>query len=320
MPPHGGSGRYGALKKVYPLGMSTERPKRGRRRVGERAVKPFDATTKYLLELDPGAWLRYVGLPRAGPASVVNSDVSTVVAETDKVIRVDEPMPWLAHLELQSGRDPTLAARLHAYNALLYRRHGLPICSVAVLLRPEADGPELSGHLQQQFPSGQVYLDFRYAVVRVWQRPVDEVLGGGLATLPLAPLADGADGALPTIVRRIGERLAQETTPDTAALLWTSTYLLMGLRYPHDVTKEVLRAMTWLRDSSTYQAILAEGEVAGRVTEAREILMRLGRKRLGPPDRRVRSVLDRLDDLGRLEQLTDRLLEVGSWDELLATP
>lgn len=295
--------------------MATERLRRGRRQGGQRAVKPFNATTKYLLELDPVAWLRYVRLPGTGPASVMNSDVSTVVAETDKVIRVAGPSPWLAHLELQSSRDPTLATRLHAYNALLYRRHGLPVRSVAVLLRPEADGPELSGHLRHALPDGEVYLDFRYAVVRVWQQSVNEVLDGGLATLPLAPLAAGAEDSLPMVMRRIDERVAREATPDIAALLWTSTYLLMGLRYPHDLAKEILRTVTWLRDSSTYQALVAEG----RATEAREILIRLGRKRFGPPDRRVRAALERLDDLGRLEQLTERLLEVGSWDELFAT-
>ena len=78
--------------------------------------------------------------------------------------------------------------------------------------------------------------------------------------------------------------------------------------------------MTWLRDSSTYQAILAEDEVAGWAAEARDILVRLGSKRFGPPDRRVRAALDRLDDRQRLERLTERLLEAESWDELLAIP
>lgn len=79
-----------------------------------------------------------------------------------------------------------------------------------------------------------------------------------------------------------------------------------------------------MRESSTYQAILAEGraqgERAGRATEAREILLRLGRQRFGPPDRSTWAAVERLADLDRLERVTERLLEAGSWAELLATP
>ena len=37
-----------------------------------------------------------------------------------------------------------------------------------------------------------MYHEFRYNVVRTWERPADEILAGGLATLPLAPLGEGA--------------------------------------------------------------------------------------------------------------------------------
>jgi hypothetical protein len=208
-----------------------------RRRVAERAVKPFDATTKYLLELDPAAWLACVGLPRSGPVTVVDSDVSTVVAAVDKVIRVDDPTPWLVHVEFQASHDPLLAERLHQYNTLLRRRHGLPVHSVVIPLRPAAAGRELTGRLRQRLPTGEVYLEFRYRLLRVWQQPVESLLAGDLATLPLAPLAAGAEAALPSVVRRIGERVAREATADVAAQLWTSTYLLMGLLYPHDLTR-----------------------------------------------------------------------------------
>ena len=58
------------------------------------------------------------------------------------------------------------------------------------LLRPEADNRLLSGVFQSRLPSGQVALEFHYRVVRVWEVPVATILQGGLATLPLAPLAD----------------------------------------------------------------------------------------------------------------------------------
>ena len=77
-----------------------------------------------------------------------------------------------------------------------------------------------------------------------------------------------------------------------------------------------------MRESSTYQAILTEGREEGRekgrVEEARAILLRLGRKHLGPPDERVREAITRLSDHERLEELSERVTDVASWAELLA--
>src|SRR4051794_24089543 len=105
--------------------------------------KTFDALTRSLLESHPADWLTLLGLIHGEPARVVNSDVSTVTAEADKVIRVDGPEPWLVHIERQTGLNTTLPRRLLRYNALLNLRHNLPVHSVAVLLRPEADGTVL---------------------------------------------------------------------------------------------------------------------------------------------------------------------------------
>ncbi len=72
------------------------------------------------------------------------------------------------------------------YNVSLHRRHGLPVASVVVLLRPEADGPLLTGGVDLAW-SGTPCLSFAYRVVRTWEQPVEAVLAGGLGTLPLAP-------------------------------------------------------------------------------------------------------------------------------------
>ena len=71
-----------------------------------------------------------------------------------------------------------------------------------------------------------------------------------------------------------------------------------------------------MKESSTYQAILAKG----RTDEARTIVLRQGGKRFGPADTRTRSAIEAIADVDRLEQLTERLLDVSSWNELLATP
>ena len=44
--------------------------------------------------------------------AVIDADVATVSAAADKVLRVGRRRPWLFHLDVQAGHDPTLAARL----------------------------------------------------------------------------------------------------------------------------------------------------------------------------------------------------------------
>jgi hypothetical protein len=83
-----------------------------------------------------------------------------------------------------------------------------------------------------------------------------------------------------------------------------------------------------MKESVTYQAILEEGEAKGRsagaiegaIAEAKKILLRQGQVRFGSPGARVRSVLDGITDVDRLEALGERLLKVATWEELLGLP
>jgi predicted transposase YdaD len=117
--------------------------------------KPFDATTKDLLEADPVAWMAYLGVHLEGTVEVIDSDLSTVTAEADKVFRVVGPESYLVHVEMQSSADTTLPRRLLRYNVLLDYRHDMRVWSVAILLRPEAEASTLTGSLDLRLPDGQ---------------------------------------------------------------------------------------------------------------------------------------------------------------------
>ena len=47
------------------------------------------------------------------------------------------------------------------------------------------------------------------------------------------------------------------------------------------------------------------------------MLIKIGTKRFGPPLRRSLEQIQSITNLERIEILSDRLLEVASWDELL---
>jgi len=170
-------------------------------------TKPYDATTKELLEGFPEAWMAYIGCVPAGPVETVDADLSTVTAEADKVYRVGGAQPYLVHLEIQANADQTMPRRLHRYNALLDMRHDLRVLSALVLLRPEADTKSLTGVLDVRLPDGERVVAFHYRVIRAWQQAVEPILAGDVGTLPLAPLAAVPRPEVAKVIDRIDRRL-----------------------------------------------------------------------------------------------------------------
>jgi len=76
----------------------------------------------------------------------------------------------------------------------------------------------------------------------------------------------------------------------------------------------LLEGVQDMKESVTYQKILREG----RAEEAKRILKRLASRRFGKPEPLIEAAIDAIADLDRLEQLSDRVLEVTAWEELLA--
>jgi predicted transposase YdaD len=118
-------------------------------------AKPFDASTRFLIERHPEDWLRLLGIPaselEALDSEALDTDVSTVTAQTDGVFRLKAPAETLLHLELETGhhgnRTPDALLR---YSVLLTAKYGLPVQSSVILLRPEADSPALTGFLERR--------------------------------------------------------------------------------------------------------------------------------------------------------------------------
>ena len=50
--------------------------------------------------------------------------------------------------------------------------------------------------------------------------------------------------------------------------------------------------------------------------EARTILLRLGRKRLGEPSEEVMAAVEAITDIDRLHTLCERVVDIESWDDL----
>ncbi len=296
------------------------------------ATKPYDPTLKTLVEIEPESWPVLLGYPKAA-TEVIDADIATVSGAADKVLRVSSDPAYLLHLEFVSGHDAaTLPSTLLMRHGLLAHRHGLHVRSAAMLLRPQADSPQLNGLYQCAFPGEEPYLLFRYAVVRVWQLPPEPLLTGGLALLPLAPISAVTETELPGIIVRMEQRLSSRRGRKQAPIIWGAAYILLGLRYSPALAAQLFRGVVSMKESSTYQAILEEGRQLGRqmglmegrsegaVAEAKKLLRIAGSRRFGAPDAPTMAVLERIEDLVRLEDLFNRVDTVTSWQELFGPP
>lgn len=270
--------------------------------------KPFDATLKDLIRNHPADWLRHLGIPFTHPPQVIDADLSAVTASADTLLRADDSV---IHIDLQAGPDADLPERLLLYNVLARRLTKLPVRSVAVLLRSNAQTASLTDRVEY------ADLTFRFELVKVWEIPVDVLLAGGVGVLPLAvlgrtPRGVSREDALADVVRRIADRADRDAKPVADQVL-TSAFILSGMHHDLGLSRVIFQRVLSMRESVTYLAILEEGAIE----HMHQVLTKQGRTKFGPPTPEQSAKLKAIQDLERLDRLAVRLLRVASWDALL---
>jgi hypothetical protein len=164
---------------------------------------PIDDTLKHLTELSPQDWVVRGGWT-AAPATLIDADIGTITGAADKVIRVAGPPDWLLAVDFQAGHDTVAKLPdLLLYNSAMFKRHGLRVRSLLVLLHRGADSPQLTGLYERGFEGEPFDVALRYHCVRVWQVPAESWLSGGLGLLPLAPLGDVPSEELPAVIAQM---------------------------------------------------------------------------------------------------------------------
>jgi hypothetical protein len=230
-------------------------------------------------------------------------------------------MKEIIHLEFQSSAAAWKHADLMAYNALIFAHYHVPVHTVILLLRPEAAHANLSGAIAYAPRPGRGKMDFSYEVVRLWQRPAEELLAADLGVTPLAVLGALPEGlsledGLSAVARRLVERVINEAPPDRARALLADALLLTGLRVRRDVAKRILGGVPVMQESDTYLMILEEGEEK----HAKKTVLLVGGKKLGPPDESIKTRLESVTDLERLDRMILQAFTAASWQEILDTP
>jgi hypothetical protein len=284
-------------------------------------VMTFDATLKDMGRDSPEGFLAAFDRPPTGPVQLLNVDLSAVTTMTDLVVGLGEPLEELVHIEFQSSAAAWKHADLLAYHALLFRRHRVPVHTVILLLRQEAAHANLDGAIRYAPRPGRGSMDFSYEVVRLWERPADELLAGDLGVTPLAllgrlPAELSLEDGLAAVAGRVVERLTSEAPPGRVEKLLTDAFLLTGLRVERDVARRIFRGVQAMHESDTYLAILEEGEEKG----IRAVILLQGEDRFGPPDESVKTSLNGITDLNRLKRMARQAPKAASWQEILDTP
>ncbi len=232
--------------------------------------KPFDSVMKDLLDnfsIDWVSWLAPVfELPPTLQVQPCDVDLSTVQITADKVFELCPPYSGFLHIEPQSSRDADLPVRLACYNLLIESKNYEPVYTVAVLLRREAQFPDLTGILRRQYGNQQQYLEFHYGIVRVWELDGNALLSGPIGATPLTLLTDTVAENLKHYVDALEQRYIEEQIPDAVqSFLLTSGFILSGLRYTKAEIRAAFKGVSAMKESVAYEAILEEGEERGEI-------------------------------------------------------
>jgi hypothetical protein len=269
--------------------------------------KPFDATVKDLIAEFPADWLGVLGVPTTGPVQVLSPELSTVTAAADALLRVGN---MVVHIDAESGPDPDLPVRLGLYNLLAHRHTGLPVHTVAVLLRPNTGvSGRQPGFSYSPRPAGE--LAFRYETFRVWEVSAEDLMRGGIGATPLATIARPPQGrnradAIPEYIGRIGER---------AVRLGVASMILGGMYLNRDELRGAVQKMPSMIQSSAWGLF----EEMAEIGILRRTLVQLGSEKYGPPTAEQQAKVDGLNDPARLQRVLKRVLTAASWDALLRT-
>ncbi|MCI0460443.1 MAG: hypothetical protein L0Z62_26110 [Gemmataceae bacterium] len=281
----------------------------------------FDATLKDMGRESPQGFLATFDRPPTAPLRLLNVDLSTVTTGADLILGLGEPLAEIVHLDFQSSAAARKHADLMVYNALLFAHNLVPVHTIVLLLRPEAAHANMNGVIDYAPRPGRGSMNFTYEVVRLWERPAEELLAADLGVVPLAMLGRLPEGlsleeGLAVVARRVAERVTAEASPERAKKLLIDAYLLTGLRIRRDAAARIFRGVRVMHESDTYLAILDEGQEKA----TREDILVIGEERFGPPDESLKAHLNLVTDLGRLKRMVRRAVKAVSWQEILDTP
>jgi predicted transposase YdaD len=150
-----------------------------------------------------------------------------------------------------------------------------------------------------------------FEVIRLWEQP-SSIFLESVGLYPFASLAQTDDPEL--VLRDVAAKIEEIPSRKLQADISAMSYILAGLVLDRDRVGRIIRRDI-MRESVTYQDILAEGEVKSegkwRVEEARGLVIRQLTRKLGNVNPNLLAKIQALS-LERVESLGEDLLDFTS--------
>jgi hypothetical protein len=232
--------------------------------------------------------------------------------------------PWLAlvHIEIESpDRTTSIKPRLPSYYIYLRERHGLPVLPIVIYLKVGLDGIGIDSY-EERFGELAVQT-FRYLYVGLPGLDAVEYLEGeNWLGVALAVLMRIPKERVPWLGAEALRRLTQSSLNEQQIFLLTEcveAYLPLDdtqkAEY-ENLLKDKLGDEVTAVNKTSYEKGLEKGREESR-QEIRTMVLHLGRKRFGNPTPETEMRIQLIDDRIKLKSLSERILDVESWDELM---
>jgi predicted transposase YdaD len=229
-------------------------------------------------------------------------------------VTLDGGQEVILHLEFQgSGSKKPMPLRMLDYQvrlALAYR--GLPTLSVVWYLG--GAGTRDPGSHQRIDPAGQVYLAWRYQVIRLWQLDAEDLLAlqrpALLALIGQTRIRD-PESTLTEAVRQ----LVQGTMGETQERLLAELLLLCSDEELAAMAEQIITRDYGLPETPMMRKLREEGREEGREEERLAVVLRQLTRRCGPLSPEVTAQVQQLA-APHLLDLTEALLDFTGAEDL----
>ena len=276
-------------------------------------LNSYDATFKVLVDHSPGDWARFLFGEALDLATTVDTSLHETSEVVDRLIRVSHAdTEFILHVEFHAGHSGNIIPnRLFHYNAAVMKRYSLTTMSCVLILRREADSPEIGESVVRAVPRFGAVHKFRYRPIRIWREPLQTFLIPGSSLAVAGVLSNFGALSLEETGGEIRRCIDSVSDFDEREKLLEHAISLAGLRFNDEQAESMFgRKISVLEKYSvTLQGVI-------RRAEARLLLSSAGQIFGVPPQQVVDKVNEATSEM--LLQWNTKLRTAQSWTELIA--
>ena len=273
----------------------------------------YDATFKILVDHSPGDWAQFLFGEALDLATTVDTSLHETSEVVDRLIRVSHAdTEFILHVEFHAGHSGNIIPnRLFHYNAAVMKRYSLTTMSCVLILRREADSPEIGESVVRAVPRFGAVHKFRYRPIRIWREPLQTFLIPGSSLAVAGVLSNFGALSLEETGGEIRRCIDSVSDFDEREKLLEHAISLAGLRFNDEQAESMFgRKISVLEKYSvTLQGVI-------RRAEARLLLSSAGQIFGVPPQQVVDKVNEATSEM--LLQWNTKLRTAQSWTELIA--